>query len=69
MQLSLESLSTEILVVSVNFSLQTLVLIQLHFRAFLHGKFAFLYEIEGVSQHYNRTLENISIWDITVGMW
>ena len=35
--------------------------------ASLHAQFfANLYEIECASQHYNRTLENISIWDITV---
>ena len=51
---------------------KTLTLIQLYFRAFLHGEFACtvilqnLYEVECVSQHYHRTLENISIWDITV---
>ena len=72
MQLSMESLSTRISVVSVNFYLQTLTLIQLHFRAFLHGKFAcpviwyFCMRIECASQHYSRTLENINIWDITV---
>ena len=31
----------------------------------MHSYFANLYEIECVSQHYHRTLENISIWDIT----
>ena len=31
----------------------------------MHNYFANLYEIECVSQHYHRTLENISIWDIT----
>ena len=32
----------------------------------MHSDFANLYEIECASQHYHRTLENISIWDITV---
>ena len=32
----------------------------------MHSYFANLYEIECVNQHYRRTLENISIWDITV---
>ena len=31
----------------------------------MHSYFANLYEIECASQHYHRTLENISIWDIT----
>ena len=30
----------------------------------MHSYFAFLYKVECVSQHYNKTLENISIWDI-----
>ena len=74
MQLSLESLSAEISVVSVNFSLQTLTLIQLHFRVVfawqvcMPSYFVFLYEIECASQHYSRTLENINIWDITLGV-
>ena len=32
----------------------------------MHNYFTNLYEIECVSQHYHRTLENISIWDIIV---
>ena len=32
----------------------------------MHSYFAILYEIECESQHYHRTLENISIWDITM---
>ena len=32
----------------------------------MHSYFVSLYIIECASQHYNRTLENISIWDITV---
>ena len=32
----------------------------------MHSSFANLYEIECASQHYHGTLENISIWDITV---
>ena len=32
----------------------------------MHSYFANLYEIEYASQHYHRTLENISIWDFTV---
>ena len=32
----------------------------------MHSYFANLYEIECASQHYHRTLENISIWDITL---
>ena len=32
----------------------------------MHSYSANLYEIECASQHYHRTLENISIWDITV---
>ena len=31
----------------------------------IHNYFANLYEIECASQHYHRTLEKISIWDIT----
>ena len=31
----------------------------------MHSYFEILYEIECASQHYHRTLENISIWDIT----
>ena len=31
----------------------------------MHSYFANLYEIECASQHYHRTLESISIWDIT----
>ena len=32
----------------------------------MHSYFTNLYEIECGSQHYHRTLENISIWDITL---
>ena len=32
----------------------------------MHSYFANLYEIEFVSQHYHRTLDNIIIWDITI---
>ena len=32
----------------------------------MHSYFANLYEVECVSQHYHRTLENISIWDISI---
>ena len=50
---------------------KTLTLIQLYFRAFLHGEFACTVILQicmrlSVSQHYHRTLENINIWDITV---
>ena len=58
-------------VVSVNFSLKNpnpnLATFQGIFawQVCMHNYFTFLYKIECVSQHYNRTLENINIWDIT----
>ena len=72
MHLSLQSLSARISVVSVNFSLQNtdpnsaIFLGYFAWQVCMHSYFADLYEIECATQHYHRTLENFSIWDITV---